>query len=127
LAHVTLDVPGIDLTNRKIPKTRPLKKSDVDGLCHRDIESLREELDAMSLNTDEVAVKVSPTPALVSFQHEWAEFVGHELKGQVTDIEGAILKMEMSGHCGLTTLIFGTSTFSDSGSGKGRTGPRSAV
>ncbi|KAB5554703.1 hypothetical protein GE09DRAFT_1122100 [Coniochaeta sp. 2T2.1] len=73
-----------------LPPTRLLTRDDTPGLCERDVEILKAEMDEHQLAPDAVLVANSPSANMVSWQHDRCDFISLRANGRAPEIKGVI-------------------------------------
>ncbi|KAL7928220.1 hypothetical protein V8C35DRAFT_318689 [Trichoderma chlorosporum] len=74
-----------------LPSTRLLTNKEIPALCLRDVADLRENFEKLSVSPDEVHLAVLPSPEMVTWLHEWGDFLNNRFRGgQAPYVHGAI-------------------------------------
>jgi hypothetical protein len=89
--HCVLNVPSSTSWRRDaLPETRRLGRDDVPKLCARDVESLKTEVNQHPTALGTRLVAVAPSPHLISFFQDRAEYMSLKLNGKPLEDKGAI-------------------------------------
>ena len=89
-ADVTLD------NRSSLPGTRLLASGEIDSLCARDVESVKEEMLKTQISTDQRLAAVAPSADLINLLQGRANFMASKQFGKVTEHRGAISESEDS-------------------------------
>jgi hypothetical protein len=74
-----------------LPSTRLLTDEEVPALCARDGADLKDSFEKITLGIDEVHLAVLPSADVVTFLHQWGDFVNSRFRGGVArHVHGAI-------------------------------------
>lgn len=79
-----------------LPKTRFLTAGDIESLCARDTESVKEELRTTRVSAGQTRAAVVPSADLINLLQGRAEFIASKLFGKVNEHRGAINQSEDS-------------------------------
>ncbi|UKZ72415.1 hypothetical protein TrVFT333_000044 [Trichoderma virens FT-333] len=73
-----------------LPSTRLLTNEEIPALCMRDVADLNESFKKLSVRPDEVHLAVLPSPEMVTWLHEWGDFLNNKRGGEAPYAHGAI-------------------------------------
>ncbi|KAL6899943.1 hypothetical protein GGI43DRAFT_427653 [Trichoderma evansii] len=63
-----------------LPSTRLLADEEISALSMRDVANLKESFDKLAVESDEVHVAVIPSAEMVTWLHQWGDFLNNKLR-----------------------------------------------
>lgn len=73
-----------------------MKAGDIESLCAKDVESVKEEMRQMQVSADQTLAAIVPSADLINLLQGRAEFIASKLLGKVNEHRGAINDSEDS-------------------------------
>lgn len=91
-----------------LPSTRLLTDEEIPALCVRDVATLKKSFEELVVGPDEVHVAVLPSAEMVTWLHQWGDFLTSKLRGgEPPYVHGAICEAAdtwIYWHCGFKHL-----------------------